>query len=213
MIISIPKTFAFAASRRSKPLWLHLAIFLLPVGCDFRPDTVVNPSKVPEPAVVNMESATDNQLDSKPPAPEFIKPTSEDDPVEVRFRASKRDVQLGESFEVSAVFSIDAAYEIHSMDASAPQIPTRVELELPEGFTAIEDWDAPAPVRSLHPGGQSVFTGDVEFVRTIQVSDEIEPGDRQLICSVSYQACNSRQCLRPIKSVLTIKLTCNDSSP
>tara|TARA_R110002073_G_scaffold75697_15_gene184672 strand:+ start:502 stop:1143 length:642 start_codon:yes stop_codon:yes gene_type:complete len=209
MINTTHRTCGFEASHRCKPLWLFLIVFFLLVGCGHRPETATNLSRVPEPAVSRSDSTNDNQLEPPPAAPEFIKPSSEDDPVEVRFAASKRDVRVGESFDVSVAFSIDPAYEIHSMDASAPQIPTQIELELPVGFTAVEDWDAPAPVRSLNPGGQSVFTGEVEFVQTIQVSNEIEPGDHQLICSVSYQACNSRRCLRPTKSVLTIELTCS----
>lgn len=177
------------------------------VGCDLRPAAVAKSSKVLDSPAAQVEPGNEIRLDRRKLEPEPFKPWSEEDPVVARLITSQENANLGEAFELSVVLILDPDYEIYSLDASAPKIPTLLELELPPGFTAIDEWKSPTPVRSFNPGNESVYLGEAKFMRKIHISSGTEPGDYLLVCSVSYQACNSRQCLRPIRSVLSITMT------
>ncbi|MFO0912062.1 MAG: hypothetical protein U0795_03835 [Pirellulales bacterium] len=124
-----------------------------------------------------------------------------------RLITSTERVRAGDVLELVVVLTVDPGYEIYSLDASAPKVPTALQLQLPAGFTALQDWESPAPVRSLNPPGHAVHTGESRFVRQIRVAEDAEPGEYLLACSVSYQACDSRQCLRPVESTLSVAVS------
>jgi hypothetical protein len=129
------------------------------------------------------------------------------DPVTTRLSVSKEKLIVGENFEITVDLGVKSGYEIHSIDASPPEVPTQLELELPAGFSVMEDWRSPSPIRSLKPGGGWVHVGENQFVRKIHVAADSIPGEYSLACSVSFQACNSWQCLRPTKSLLNVKIS------
>lgn len=181
-----------------------LGLFLL-TGCGTRSDDPSESSKpnatqeaesLPKPAV--SDGATSN--------PEPIKPRSADDPVSVRLVLNKDQIAAGEDLQLTVGFSVAAGFEIQSLDASLPKVPTQLSLQLPEGFEAEGDWNVPATVRSFNPGGDAVYLGEVEFVQRIHVADDLQPGPYQIACRVSYQACDSRRCLRPVEALLSVEL-------
>jgi hypothetical protein len=191
-----------------------IALCMFP-GCDHRPEAANESlpvaanesSKHGDASAEPLEVEPDIKLTEQTLKTEPTKPRSEEDPVIASLSVSQENLIIGETFELTVVLNVDSGYEIHSLDASPPKIPTLLELEVPPGFTALEEWRSPAPVRSFNPGGGSVYLGETNFVRKIHIATDAKPGDYLLACSVSYQACNSRQCLRPMKTQLSVKLS------
>ncbi|MEM8666272.1 MAG: hypothetical protein AAGG48_02065 [Planctomycetota bacterium] len=133
-----------------------------------------------------------------------VKPSSKDDPLSAKLSVLNPSVQVGESFELSVVLTIERGYEIHDREVSPPFFPTKLELELPQEFECVGDWQAPDPIRSAKPTGGRVYVGKVIFKQQICVSKSAAPGTHLLSCKVSYQACDAVRCLSPIDSELSI---------
>lgn len=192
----------------SKISWLCTAFVgcAMLAGCNLQPPAAEETKPV-DSAAEQFVPENNSQLHGQTQKPEPVKPRSDEDPVRASLSVTPEKVSVGETFKVAIELNVDPGYEIHSLDASPPQVPTLLELQLPPGFTAIEKWVSPAAVRSFNPSGESVFLGESKFVREIQVSRDTQPGDYLLACAVSYQACNSRQCLRPINAVVSVKIS------
>jgi hypothetical protein len=176
-------------------------------GCEVRPHSTADVSEVTAEALPQSVSHIRNDSETREVQAESRKPRTNEDPVAVQLRAPRLVHLESEEFEVSVVFDVAPPFEIHSLDAAPPAIATGLELELPPGFYQIEEWTAPPTVRSQAPGGQSVHVGESTFARTIRLGDDLESGDHAVGCKVSYQACNARQCLRPVESQLTISVS------
>ncbi len=168
------------------------------IGCERQPKAVTESSQVLDSSASQLKPVGDINLGDYRRETAVIKPQSNEDPVGVHLSISQENAMVGEVFELVVVLSVDPGFEICSRDASAPKTATVLELELPTGFTALDEWESPTPVRSFNPEGASVYRGEARFRREIQVANNIEPGDYLLTCTISYQACNSRQCLRPM---------------
>ena len=82
---------------------------------------------------------------------------------------------------------------------------------MPAGFEAIEDWSDPASVRSQLPDGHMVYAGKATFTRKVRIGKGVAPGQYAMSCLFSYQACNARQCLRPVESRLRVSLNIQES--
>jgi hypothetical protein len=199
----------FDSDSASEKRWLCSVIlgFAMLVGCDLRPEAVTESSKVPASPAAQLEPGIDIGLDRHALEPEAIKPRSKEDPVEVRLSILRENAIVGEALELVVVLSVAPGYEISSRDALTPKIPTILELGLPPGFIAMDEWESPTPVRSFNSEGASVYLGEAKFRRKIHILSDTEPGDYVLACSVSYQACNSRQCLRPMKAMLGVRVS------
>jgi hypothetical protein len=97
-------------------------------------------------------------------------------------------------------------YEIHDLHAPPPAAATRLALELPLGFVALDEWSGPESVRSANPDGHAVYVGESTFTRNVRIEDQVQPGKHRLDCSIRFQACNATQCLRPAEFKLQIEV-------
>ncbi len=102
------------------------------------------------------------------------------------------------------VFDIDPDFEIQTLMAPPPAIATQLNLQLPEGFTALRDWRGPSAVRSSAADGHPVYIGKAIFTREVHMQDQVKPGPYPLECAVRYQACQGGFCLRPMEHTLAI---------
>ncbi len=177
------------------------------VGCSGPVDSrVETPSlAVPHPST-NVKPA-ESVAESDATDVKSVKPQSAEDPVAVSFRVPNNALHAGDTFEISVDFEIAMSYEIRDRNAPPPAISTLIELELPNGFDAIEDWSEPASVRSELPDGHMAYVGKTSFTRRVRMADSVVPGQYDLSCLFRYQACNPRQCLRPVESKLNVSLT------
>ena len=129
------------------------------------------------------------------------------EPVAVSLKPGTKTVRAGETIDVSVVFDIAPTYEIRDRHAHPPAIATIVELTLPQGFEALGDWSDPPTVQSQWPDGHPVHVGRATFRRKVRVGGDVKPGQCSLGCSVFYQACNDRYCLRPVKQRMLESIT------
>ncbi len=180
------------------------------VGCGERVTSRVEPPPLAMPQPSTPIKPAESVAESDATDVKSVKPRSADDPVAVSFRVPKNALRPGDTFEVSVDFEIALSYEIHDRNAPPPSVSTSMELELPAGFEAIDDWTEPRSVRSEMPDGHMVYAGKATFTRKIHTGDGVAPGQYDLSCLFRYQACNPRQCLRPVESKLGVSLTIQD---
>jgi hypothetical protein len=67
------------------------------------------------------------------------------------------------------------------------------------------DWDIPKPHVSLAESGP-VYMGEVRFTRPLKVDSSVQPAKLELVCKISYQACDEHRCLRPTSKTLQVPL-------
>jgi hypothetical protein len=136
-----------------------------------------------------------------------VKPRTDADPVAASFKADARKISVGDTIQLSVVLDILAPYEIQDRHAPPPAIATTLELKLPPGFRALDDWSSPQTVRSQWPDGHAVYVGAATFTRRVVVEKGVTPGEYELSCATRYQACNDRYCLRPTQCRLAVNIT------
>lgn len=86
---------------------------------------------------------------------------------------------------------------------------TQLDLQLPPGLVAEGDWLVPPPQRCAGPSGTTLgYQGDVLLQRRLRIAPEQPPGVLTSSCTLTYQACNDQQCVRPeptiVKSTLEV---------
>jgi len=79
--------------------------------------------------------------------------------------------------------------------SNMPYIPTQCLLKLPEGITAVSDWEKTKPMSSGIAAGVLVWEQEVVFVRRLKVEKSDMKG--VIEAGLSYQTCDLRQCLPP----------------
>jgi DsbC/DsbD-like thiol-disulfide interchange protein len=84
-------------------------------------------------------------------------------------------------------------------------IPTKLDLTLPSGMATAGAWDIPKPDVALADSGPA-YMGEVRFTRPLKVDSSSQAGKLELVCKVSYQACDEHRCLRPTSKTLQVPL-------
>ena len=83
--------------------------------------------------------------------------------------------------------------------------PTKLELTIPSGIATAGEWDIPKPDIALVDSGP-VYTGEVRFTRSLKVDSSAQAGKLELVCKLSYEACDEHRCLRPTSKTLRMPL-------
>lgn len=166
-------------------LYLHLLLCLLAVaGCDTQ----------------EMTAAPD------PQAAQASEVTAEGTHVSASLRLSQTEVRRGEQVELSVELSVAPMWEIHTLDAQPAVSATRLDVTTPPGMKMTGEWSEPTTSRSMGPSGQGVYIGRVVFTRKLEVDSQAAIGGHEVSCSVGYQVCNDRQCLKPEVLSLAVPL-------
>jgi hypothetical protein len=178
---------------------------LMLVGCDLadkKPTWREAAASTKQPA----EEVLSDEPQPKPVASEVVKRMSADDPVEVRVTANSQ-VKAGEKLVMTVAFEVDAGYEIQSFRSKAPKQPTKIDFKLPAGLALDGELQKDAPKRSKVPGNGLCYSGHFECKQVVQVVSTSQASAEQVIeCSVSYQACDDKKCLRPARLVLKLPI-------
>jgi|GEM_PF-2377895 len=96
------------------------------------------------------------------------------------------------------VVNMDIQEGWHTYDDPGPNgvsVRTTLKLELPDGMATVGDWDRPLSLPSAESADITVYEGQVEFTRTLQVNPADSKGDIGL--KVRFQACTEKICQRP----------------
>jgi DsbC/DsbD-like thiol-disulfide interchange protein len=88
-----------------------------------------------------------------------------------------------------------------------PNQPTRIELTLPEGCTAEGKWQS--PVTSALMGAQGlaeIYETEAIFKQPLQCASSMPTGRASIVCTIHFQACDHRHCLRPERLTLDVPI-------
>lgn len=146
------------------------------------------------------------QSDSGAQPPASV-PVTNERPVGLELRTIPATVALGATFELEVRMRIRAGYEIHTLEETPPGVATQLECQLPPGMEFQGEWSVPDAVPSLRPDGHGGYQGEVGFRRTVQVTPDAVAGEYRVACTASFQACNDKVCLRPVKVALSIPMS------
>lgn len=80
-------------------------------------------------------------------------------------------------------------------------VPTKLKLKLPEGVTAVGEWDIPKPKE--YEDDVFVYEKDVIFRRYVKVADSAT-GSLNIGCEVKYQPCNDQSCKPPTTGTTSV---------
>lgn len=103
----------------------------------------------------------------------------------------------GSEVELAVVAKIDPTWHIYRLDVAEGAVPTRLEIELPDGVTAVGEWRASAP---NHPGAAPGYARRARFTRTLRIARDARLEDAEIAVFAEFQACDPNRCL-PIAEI------------
>ncbi len=118
-------------------------------------------------------------------------------PVTATLTIAPDRVAPGKEVALNVTLEIEPLWEVRALGDRAASTATRLELELPDGIAAENDWKPPKSTRSISPDGHSVYADQAVFTRQLRVTPDASAGEVPIKCLLHYQACNDRQCLEP----------------
>lgn len=87
-------------------------------------------------------------------------------------------------------------------------VPTRIELQLPNGLTQVSPWQLPTAKPKQTPLGQfGTYAQDVRFMVPLLISPQAPEGTFEIKCDFHYQPCSDSTCLSPASQKLVIPIT------
>lgn len=119
-------------------------------------------------------------------------------PITASLRLPRGAAAPGDEIDLTVELSIAPMWEIQPLGVAAGgATATQLELVLPPGVTAANEWTEPTTARSMAPDGHAVHAGRVSFHRALAIAATATAGPATIVCKVAFQACNDRTCLKP----------------
>lgn len=88
-----------------------------------------------------------------------------------------------------------------------PNQPTRIELTLPEGCAAEGEWQSPASSVLVGAQGMAeIYETEAIFKQPLRCASSMPIGRASIVCTVHFQACDHRRCLRPERLKLDVPI-------
>lgn len=120
------------------------------------------------------------------------------------------ELAVGAELDVWVRVRIAEGWHVYDLEEGTPFVNTTLALELPEGLTAVGDWERPASVGYPAGGkGVSVWKDEVHFRARVRV-DAMPATDAEVACTLAWQACNDSFCLPP--ESVTLRATARRSA-
>lgn len=137
---------------------------------------------------------------------------SELKPVRATIKASQNEAAPGDSFDVVVQVRMSRNFHIYAgNDTNSPNIPTTVNLTLPNGLKPTGEWtNSPAAVQSKD--GPLIYTNAVAFHRMVKVSADAPRQTINLSVALRYQACDDNECFPPETLTLETPITIVDKT-
>jgi Disulphide bond corrector protein DsbC len=128
------------------------------------------------------------------------------EPVVASLSVEPARAKPGDSVAVTVTLKLARDWHINAVsDTREFAIPTKLEIKLPSGIATAGEWDIPKPDVALADSGP-VYTGEIRFTRSLKVDSSAQAGKLELVCKVSYQACDEHRCLRPTSKTVQMPL-------
>ncbi|HVT90982.1 MAG TPA: protein-disulfide reductase DsbD domain-containing protein [Tepidisphaeraceae bacterium] len=105
-------------------------------------------------------------------------------------------IQPGKPFKIGVLLKIEPHWHIYWTNSGDAGIPTKVELKLPEGFTA-SAIEYPTPSRIEQSGGIVMYgySGEVMLLATITPPAQIASSKIKITTPTSWLVCDENSCL------------------
>lgn len=142
----------------------------------------------------------------------FLEPAtpSASEPVTAVMQAVPEEVAAGGSFELLVRVAIAGAHHVYArVPEDSPFSAARLELNLPPGLEALDDWSRSEPVQRRP--GQLVYTESAWFRRRFRVVSKPPDGVLTIKGALHYQACTEELCWPP--GVLPLSASLRTASP
>src|SRR5260370_11108236 len=106
--------------------------------------------------------------------------------------ADVSSIQPGQRFQLGVVYGIEPGWHIYWKYSGDSGIPTKIEWQLPEGFT-IQDLQWPVPLREKEPGDLEVFayTSEVLLFADVVAPATLPPGPFTIQARSDWLVCQS----------------------
>tara|TARA_R110002096_G_scaffold26518_9_gene81775 strand:+ start:385 stop:2397 length:2013 start_codon:yes stop_codon:yes gene_type:complete len=122
-------------------------------------------------------------------------------------KADVASVQPGSSFQLAVHITIDEPWHIYWTNPGVSGLPTTVNLDLPEGFTAGQSrYSTPKQFTTAGQIGYG-YESEAWILTEIQVSPDLAPGGTaNLSATASWLSCDDKSCLSPKNQAATLDL-------
>ena len=112
-------------------------------------------------------------------------------------------------FTVTVQMEIGLGWHTYDDVGDGAEIPTTLELKLPEGAESASDWSRPAGIDG-HTTQSTIYVGMVEFSKRVLVKPSAY--GKTIEALVSYQACTDQYCNPPQDKIVSIEIPAGGSS-
>ena len=106
-------------------------------------------------------------------------------------------------FVVTVQMDIAPGWHIYDETGEGPEVATSLKLKLPEGVTAVGDWNRPNSTDGSAENSL-VYEGLVSFSKSVAIQPKAYGENIDVI--VSYQACTEKLCNRPQNKTISIAI-------
>jgi DsbC/DsbD-like thiol-disulfide interchange protein len=112
-------------------------------------------------------------------------------------------VTSGDSVAFIVKVVIAPGWHIYSyVPGNQPYIPIEHVLQLPENIRAVGKWEKSRPTTSVNDPGVLMYEKEALFVQKAVKVAGAKPG--KTVVGLYYQACDLRQCLRPVEKTIEL---------
>lgn len=135
--------------------------------------------------------------------------SAQDQPVTIKTSIEKSSESKGQ-FRLNVDIDIQNGWHMYDkVRQGTPYTITEVELNLPDGVQAVQDWKRPVGLPSLKDPEIRKYEGSIRFARELMTT-AAEPADVGV--TVSYQVCRGEVCRPPQEFVTTAKVPAADTA-
>ena len=111
-------------------------------------------------------------------------------------------------FTVTIQMDIASGWHTYDQVGEGSEVATSLKLKLPEGVTAVGDWNRPNSTDGSELNSLA-FEGQISFSKSVTIQPTAYGKSIDVV--VSYQACNDRICNRPQNKTITIAIPKKES--
>ena len=113
----------------------------------------------------------------------------------------KPDAAKLNHFTVTIQMDIASGWHTYDQVGEGSEVATSLKLKLPEGVTAVGDWNRPNSTDGSELNSL-VFEGQISFSKSVIIQPTANGNSIDVI--IAYQACNDQICNRPQNKTITI---------
>ena len=120
----------------------------------------------------------------------------------------KPEAEKANHFTVTVQMDIASGWHTYDEVGEGTETPTSLKLKLPDGATAVGDWNRPVSTDGSAVNS-TVFEGLVSFSKSVTIQPTAY--GKSIDVTIAYQACNDQICNRPQNKTITIVIPKEES--